>query len=84
VIFDELFRYARRGLAVAGVSDDDIEQYLAPIKARREAQTTPSDWKKRRVRELLSGGADLPTAIAEMQREYVDRSIETDSFAEWV
>ncbi len=83
-VFDEVFTYARQGLADAGVPATDIESYLAPIEARWDARMTPSRWKKARVSDALSGGADLPTAIAEMQREYLSRSRSADSFDEWL
>jgi hypothetical protein len=82
VIFEEVFAYAREGLAAAGVTDPD--RYLAPIEARWEAKTTPSVWKKARVREGLADGLGLEDAIARMQREYVRRSRESASFAEWL
>jgi hypothetical protein len=84
VIFEDIFEHAKRGLGAAGVSDDDVERYLAPIEARWDARTTPSSWKRSRVRAALAEGADLPAAIAGMQREYIRRSHESGSFAEWV
>jgi len=83
-IFEEVFAYAREGLATAGVRDANVEQYLAPIEARWEARTTPSAWKKARVREALSDGADLESAIVEMQRDYVRLSDAHDAFVEWL
>ncbi len=84
VIFDEVFAHARLGLGEAGVPEADIDRYLSPLKARVDAGTTPSDWKRTRVRAALDDGDDLATAIRRMQREYVERSRETDSFAEWI
>jgi hypothetical protein len=81
-IFAEVFEYAARGLSVQGV--DDPEQYLAPIRARWEAGTTPSQWKLDRVRAGLADGLELEAAVAAMQREYVRLSRETDSFTEWL
>jgi hypothetical protein len=83
-IYDEIFAHARRGLDEAGVPADDVDRYLAPIEARWGARTTPSAWKKARVREALDDGADFAPAVAEMQRAYVRRSLETDSFAAWL
>jgi len=80
VVFEEVFEYAERGLRAQGVDTD----YLDPIRTRLDAWTTPSDWKKARVREALADGADLAGAIAEMQRAYVQRARETDSFADWL
>ena len=83
-IFAELFEYARRGLATAGVASGAIEDYLAPIEARVAAGVTPSVWKKQQVRERLADGDDLRTAIEGMQQAYIERSRETDSFADWL
>ncbi|WP_101294362.1 hypothetical protein [Halegenticoccus soli] len=84
VVHDEVFRFARRGLTAFGVAGGTIEEYLAPIEARRDARTTPSAWKRARVREAVEGGASLPEAITDAQREYVRRSEATASFAEWL
>jgi len=83
-IFAEVFEYARRGLAESCVDPAAVEEYLAPIEARVEAGRTPSAWKKERVREGLADGLELGEAIESMQRAYVRRSRETDSFAEWL
>ena len=83
-IFAELFEYARRGLATAGIGSDAIDSYLAPIEARVTAGMTPSVWKKQQVRERFADGDDLRTAIEGMQQAYIKRSRETDSFADWV
>jgi hypothetical protein len=80
----EVFEYARRGLHDSGIEAADIDHYLDPIETRWEHGTTPSTWKKARVREGLDGGLDLPTAIAGMQQEYNRRSRQSSSFAEWV
>jgi hypothetical protein len=81
-IFAEVFEYAERGLEVQGIQDPD--EYLDPIRARWKDETTPSSWKKDRVRERLEDGADLESAITEMQREYIHKSRETESFVEWL
>ncbi|MFW6018633.1 MAG: hypothetical protein ACOCPX_07415, partial [Halapricum sp.] len=81
-IFSEVFEYAEHGLEVQGI--DDHAEYLDPIRARWRAETTPSGWKIERVREHLEDGLDLPEAIARMQRTYILRSRETESFAEWL
>jgi hypothetical protein len=84
VIFGDIFEHARIGLDAAGVPADDIERYLAPIETRWDVRTTPSSWKKARVRKALAEGADLSTAIGRMQREYIRRSRESGSFAGWI
>jgi hypothetical protein len=83
-IFADIFEHARAGLAAAGLADDDIERYLAPLEARWEARTTPSDWKKARVRERLADGDSLTEAITGMQERYIEQSQTTDSFADWL
>jgi hypothetical protein len=83
-IFGEVFAYARRGLRESGVPETDIEGYLDPIERRWDAGTTPSTWKKERVRAELAAGASLAEAIESMQRAYIERSRETTSFAEWL
>ncbi len=83
VIFEEVFAYARRGLSASGVPDDRVEDLLAPMTARWEHRTTPSTWKKHRVRERLRDGHGFAAAITGMQRQYVERSREGDCFADW-
>ncbi|QSG12495.1 Glutamate-cysteine ligase, GCS2 [Halapricum desulfuricans] len=81
-IFSEVFEYAKYGLDVQGI--DDGASYLDPIRARWRAETTPSSWKKTRVREHIQDGLGFSAAIERMQREYIRQSRETDSFAEWL
>ncbi|AJF26269.1 hypothetical protein SG26_11275 [Haloarcula sp. CBA1115] len=83
-IYDEIFEYARLGLAEQGVPEARIDEYLDPIEARYEAGMTPSDWKIDRVRQSLDSGDDLSTAIQSMQRDYIEASREHHSFAEWL
>ncbi|EMA01008.1 hypothetical protein SAMN05443574_101438 [Haloarcula vallismortis] len=83
-IYDEIFQYARLGLAEQGVSETRIDEYLDPIEARYDAGMTPSDWKIARVRESLDSGDDLSTAIKSMQRDYIDATREHHSFDEWL
>jgi len=81
LIFNYHNRYAR---AYWQTMADDPDEYLDPIRARWKAEMAPSDWKKARVRESLADGADLETAITEMQRDYIAKSRETESFVEWL
>jgi len=83
-IFAEIFEYAEYGLDVQGIDERTAASYLDPIRTRWRTGRTPSGWKKARVREHLHDGIDLPTAIERMQREYIRRSRETESFAEWI
>ena len=81
-IYDEMFDVARRGLRDAGLDDDAIDGYLAPIERRRDG-TAPSAWKKARVREAVDDGATLPDAIEAMQRDYIARAGGETIFADW-
>lgn len=83
IIFDDLFAQARIGLAESGVSESTIDRYLDPIERRVETGVTPSIWKKNRVREGLDSGKSFTEAITEMQAEYIERSRESEHFAEW-
>jgi hypothetical protein len=85
-VFDEVFRYARRGLRAGGLSASTIDERLAPVEHRAarlggDAPVTPSAWKKRRVRGALDDGASLPEAIRRMQAAYAER--EGTPFVEW-
>lgn len=80
-IYGEVFDLARSGLHESGVPEESIERYLGPMEWRFEERTTPSRWKKARVRERVDDGASLPEAIRGMQREYIDRA--GRPFAEW-
>jgi hypothetical protein len=82
VVYDELFAHARRGLRAAGLDDEAVDGYLAPIERRRDG-TVPSAWKKSRVREAVDDGATLPVAIERMQRAYIDRAGGDTVFVDW-
>jgi hypothetical protein len=83
-VFAEVFAHARRGLDDQGVSRSVRERYLDPLEARWERGTTPSMWKRRRVRAALADGADLAGALARMQREYAALSREHETFVDWL
>jgi len=83
-IYDDLFALARRGLRRFGVGPETIEWALAPIEARRTADTVaPSAWKRARVREAVDAGASLQEAVEAMQAEYVEHAGSGTPFAWW-
>jgi hypothetical protein len=83
-VLREVFAYARRGLTEQGLHEAKADAYLAPIDARRRVGTTPSDWKRARVREAVDGGATLPDAIRRMQRAYLESACHVESFVDWL
>jgi hypothetical protein len=84
VIYDELFEYARLGLEGHGFDDGTYEKYVTPLRTRWEERTTPSVWKKERVREALEDGDSFEEAVHGMQREYISRTDDHETFAEWI
>jgi hypothetical protein len=83
-IYDELFALARRGLADRGLAADRADRLLAPVEARWEARTAPSDWKRAVVRRRLDEAPDLTAAVEGMQRTYVRRQETGDAFVDWL
>lgn len=81
---DEVFSLSRRGLNELGVADDTIEWLLSPIENRQSAtHTSPSAWKRARVRDRLEAGDALPDAVRAMQRAYVEKAATGRTFATW-
>lgn len=81
-IYEEVFAYARRGLADAGFDEEVADEFLRPIERRYETGRTPSRWKKDAVRARLADGDSLPDAIVGMQREYYEHAC-GDPVVEW-
>ncbi|MEM4780702.1 MAG: hypothetical protein QXG03_03960 [Halalkalicoccus sp.] len=86
-LFVDLFEYARDGLKLRGLSDQEVEQYLWPLRHRARHGYSPAELRHERVADLVSEGASLEEAIHTAQREYIDRQKETlleGSFADWI
>lgn len=81
VIFDEVFRIAREGLADRGIHGEMANRLLSPIERRWEQRTSPSRWKLDRVQTAVEDGQSLESAIREMQLAYFDRM--GTPFVEW-
>lgn len=83
IIFDEVFRYARKGLSDRDVPESDQDRHLQPLETRWEERITPSSWKKEQVRTALEDDASLEGAIHAMQRKYIRNAQAYDRFTEW-
>ncbi|MFB6131382.1 MAG: hypothetical protein ABEJ28_11245 [Salinigranum sp.] len=84
--YEDLLAHAADGLQMAGLSEQETDYYLRPLRARVEARRTPADWKREWVRRALDEGAGLADAITEMQRAYIDRQEATllsGTFVDW-
>ncbi len=82
-VYPELFDLARVGLRAQGVDAGRVDQLLAPVERRWERRLTPSEWKRREVRERLDAGADLESALRAMQATYVEHSSANEPFVDW-
>jgi len=86
-LYDDLLSSAAAGLESAGCSEQEAENYLAPLRFRVENRVTPASWKVDRVRERLDEGADFEEAVTETKREYIGRQADTfleGRFADWL
>ncbi len=86
-LFSDLFDHARDGLKLRGLSDQEVETYLWPLRHRARHGYSPAELRHERVADLVEGGESLEKAIHTAQREYIDRQKETlleGSFADWV
>ncbi len=86
-IYEELFAHARAGLETRGIDALDAEAYLGPLRERIERGVTPARWKHANVRDRVADGADLETAIFDVQRQYVHNQADTlleGQFVSWI
>jgi len=86
-IYDELFEHARDGLELRGLSTQEAETYVRPLRERVDRRLTPARWKQRLVEDALGRGAPLAEAIWGMQAAYVREQRETlveGSFVDWL
>ena len=87
VLYAELFEYARDGLELRGLSSEEANRYIRPLRERADRRMTPAGWKHDQVRERVESGVPLGEAIWGMQAEYVGRQRETlveGSFVDWL
>ncbi|MFD1513128.1 hypothetical protein [Halomarina rubra] len=87
VLFDDLLESARDGLALRGLSEREIDRYIAPLAARVDRWVTPASWKHDRVRQLVADGAPFDQAIYATQSDYIDQQRETlveGTFVDWL
>ena len=85
-LFIDLFDHARDGLKLRGLTDQEVETYLWPLRYRARHGYSPAEWRHDRVARLVEGGESLAKGIHTAQREYIDQQKETlleGSFADW-
>ena len=86
-LYGDLLAHAAEGLRSRGLTDEDIETYLWPLRQRVRHGITPAEWKRREVQDRLDDGDDFESAVYGMQRRYVERQRESlldSSFTDWV
>ncbi|ESS07303.1 MAG: hypothetical protein A07HB70_00577 [uncultured archaeon A07HB70] len=77
VIYQELFSAAESGLQAQGIPDEQVCEYITPLRERVQARTTPAQWKHQMVSNRLSEGVDLDNAIADTQQAYIHHQADT-------
>ncbi len=83
----ELFEYARDGLELRGLSAEEANGYIRPLRARVDRGVTPARWKHDYVRREVEAGAPFTEAVWGMQSAYIDRQVDTlveGSFTDWL
>ena len=87
VLYSELFEYARDGLEARGVTPEDANRYLRPLRERVDREVTPASWKRREVRKRFDAGEPFTEAVWGMQAEYIRNQRDTlvdGCFADWL
>ncbi len=86
-LYADLLAHAAEGLRGRGLTDEQVETYLWPLRQRARHGITPADWKRRQVADRLDDGDDFEAAVHGMQRRYIERqrdSLIDGSFTDWV
>ncbi len=86
-ICNEIFEFARDGLAIRGVSAEQAHEFIRPLRERLDRETSPARWKHNLVRDAVEDGVPLAEAIWGMQSEYIDQQSETlieGTFIDWL
>jgi len=86
-IYGELFEYARDGLQMRGLTAEQAQRHIRPLRERVDRRTTPARWKWHRVKREVERGAPLAEAIWGMQAAYVDHQTDTlieGLFTDWL
>jgi hypothetical protein len=86
-MYAELFEVARDGLELRGLSAEEANRYIQPLRQRADRGVTPAAWKRARVRERVEANEPFAQALWGMQAEYVDHQRDTlieGSFVDWL
>ncbi|MES3162412.1 MAG: hypothetical protein PPP55_12745, partial [Halorubrum sp.] len=85
--YDDLFSLATAGLGRRGIDSADAAAWIAPLRERVSARTTPERWRRQLVEQHLDAGASPAEAIERSQRAYLQHqtdSLYDGSFADWL
>ena len=85
--YDDLFSLATAGLGRRGIDSADADAWIAPLRERVSAQTTPERWRRQLVKQHLDAGTSPAEAIERSQRTYLQHqtdSLYDGSFADWL
>jgi hypothetical protein len=83
----ECLEFARDGLEMRGLSTEQAEGYLRPLRERLERGVTPARWKRDYVGGRVDKGVPLTEAIWGMQSAYIDYQTHTlidGTFTDWL